>query len=120
MTAQRRVGRITQLQYLLLRFVAWPLGLNKANFAEIRQREVHIAPSARSGGPTTGGAYFLLWMFSVSYVRQLPCVSILNIRNAQPANFTYTHIWATARYEQGTARGLISPLQRPGPWLSGH
>src|SRR5829696_1405202 len=45
-----------------------------------------MAPSARSGG-----AYYVLWMFSASYVRQLPCVSILNIGNAQPANFTYTY-----------------------------
>jgi hypothetical protein len=36
MTAQRSVGRITQLQYLLPRFVAWPLRLNKANFGELR------------------------------------------------------------------------------------
>jgi hypothetical protein len=48
------------------------------NFLELRYSEVHMAPSARSGG-----AYYVLWMFSVSYVRQLPCVSILNLRNAQ-------------------------------------
>ena len=40
MTAQRRVGRITQLQYLLLKLVAWPLRLNKANFLERRLGEV--------------------------------------------------------------------------------
>ena len=43
-----------------------------ANFAECPKGEVRIAPSARSGGPTTGGASYALLMFSVSYVRQLP------------------------------------------------
>jgi hypothetical protein len=34
MTPQRSVGRITQLQYLLLRLVAWPLRLTKPNFLD--------------------------------------------------------------------------------------
>ena len=76
-------------------------------FLELRHSEVHMAPSARSGG-----AYNVLWMFSVSYVRQLPCVCILNLRNAQSQVISPTHIWATARYKQGTARGLISPLRK--------
>jgi hypothetical protein len=77
------------------------------NFSELRRGEVHMAPSARSGG-----AYYVLQMFSVSYVRQLPCVSILNIRNAQSQVISPTHTWATARYKQATARGLISPLRK--------
>jgi hypothetical protein len=76
-------------------------------FLELRHSEVHMAPSARSGG-----AYNVLWMFSVSYVRQLPCVCILNLRNAQSQVISPTHIWATARYKQATARGLISPLRK--------
>src|SRR5829696_5160251 len=52
-------------------------------------------------------------MFSVSYIRQLPCASILNIRNAQSQVISPTHIWATARYKQATARGLISPPPTP-------
>ena len=77
------------------------------NFVELRQREVHMAPSARSGG-----AYYVLWILSVSCLRQLPCVSILNIRIAQSQLISPTHIWATARYTQGSARDLISPLRK--------
>jgi hypothetical protein len=40
MRAQRGVWRITQLQYLLLKFVARALRLNKANFLERRYGEV--------------------------------------------------------------------------------
>jgi hypothetical protein len=47
MTAQRSAERITQLQYFLLRFVAWPLRLNKANFIELRHREVRRIPLLR-------------------------------------------------------------------------
>src|SRR5215211_8472794 len=38
-----------------------------------------------------------------------PCAFILNIRNAQSGVISPTHIWATARHKEGTARGLISP-----------
>jgi hypothetical protein len=60
-----------------------------------------------------GGTYYVLWMFSVSYVRQLPCVSIWNIRIAQSQLISPTHIWATARYKLGSARSLISPSVKP-------
>jgi hypothetical protein len=43
-----------------------------------------------------------------------PCAYTLNIRNAQSQVISPTTlIWATARYKQGTARGLISPSVKP-------
>jgi hypothetical protein len=62
------------------------------NFRELRYSEVRIAPSAGSGGPTTGGAKYVLWMLSVSYVRQLRVRLYLEHKNGHPANFTYTHM----------------------------
>ena len=63
-----------------------------ANFSERRKGEVRIAPSARSGAPTTGGASYVLWMFSIFYVRQLPVRLYLeHKKRSEPGNFTYTH-----------------------------
>jgi hypothetical protein len=64
-----------------------------ANFLELRYSEVRIAPSARCGGPTTGGAKYVLWMLSVSYVRQLPVRLYLeHEKRSEPGNFTYPHM----------------------------
>jgi hypothetical protein len=50
-------------------------------------------------------------MLSVSYVRQLPVRLYLEPKKHSGQLISPTHIWATARYKQGTARGLISPLR---------
>src|SRR5688500_5276042 len=50
MAPQREERRIPQLQYLLLKLVAWPLRLTKADFGESRQREVGRKPRKRRLG----------------------------------------------------------------------